>query len=241
MIPNKVHYIWLGGGRHSQLMDVCILSWHKHLSNFEIIEWNEENLNIDKKRKECNFLDECLKRGMWAIASDYIRLKVLYEEGGIYLDTDMQILNNIQNLYDGNNDMLICEETKGTFSCGIMGFEKHHPYVRRILEFYENEIMSDNSGLVTIPCAFNRLQKVEYIKNAIILPPEYFYPFYFNEDFTINCIKDNTYGIHWWSKNWGSKCTEYVFWNTKHLMKNKLKFRVAVVRKTIGFYYHKII
>lgn len=240
MIPDKVHYIWLGNGRHSSLMDSCILSWRRNLPDCEIIEWNESTLNLEEKRKECRFLDECLKRKMWAFASDYLRVKLLYEEGGIYLDTDMEILKDFRELYGADTDMVVGEELLGTLSCGIMGFAPRHPLLERLLQFYELEVMDDPSGLVTAPEAFNRFLTPKLLADAVVLPPVYFYPFYFNETFSLDCVKQDTYGIHWWSASWADNLQKNIFWATKHLSHRPVYKSCIVAKKTLGHIKRKI-
>lgn len=82
MIPKKLHYIWLGKKSKSSLTNMCINSWHRMMPNYEIVEWNEENLDLQQLRKQNRFLDECIKLKLWAFVSDYLRLYVLCEGGG---------------------------------------------------------------------------------------------------------------------------------------------------------------
>lgn len=212
MIPKKIHYIWLGKNSHPNLMDICINSWKEKLPSYKIEEWNEENLDFDITIKKNRFLQECYKKKLWAFLSDYFRIKVLYEEGGVYLDTDMQIIKNIDNLLD--NDFFIGEESEGVISAGIIGVVPRHPLIKKILDFYEEEIW--NEPIFTIPDIITKVINREYslkksgenIKIAdrmIIYPSKYFYPYHFTEEFKYECIKSDTYGIHWWGKSWAQK------------------------------------
>ena len=85
MIPKTIHYCWFGKGEKNPTIQKCLASWREHLSDYNIIEWNEENFDTNKY--------EYTKRGYedkkWAFVSDYARLVILREHGGIYLDTDM--------------------------------------------------------------------------------------------------------------------------------------------------------
>ncbi|MBM6821577.1 glycosyltransferase [Fusobacterium mortiferum] len=212
MIPKKIHYIWLGKNPYPNLMDICINSWREKLPDYEIIEWNEENLNFYEEIKKNRFLKECYERKLWAFLSDYFRIKVLYEHGGVYLDTDMQIVKNIDNLL--LNKFFIGAESEGTISAGIIGVIPKHSLINKILKFYEQDIWSE--PIFTIPDIITRVVKREYEfqqkrdiieidKGMIIYPPRYFYPYYFTENFKYSCIKEDTYGIHWWGKSWGQK------------------------------------
>ena len=90
MIPKKIHYVWVGGGAKSDAIKRCMATWKKHLKDYEIIEWNEQNFDINSNP----FVKAAYEAKKWAYVSDYIRAKVIYEHGGIYLDTDVLILDN---------------------------------------------------------------------------------------------------------------------------------------------------
>ncbi|WP_323067760.1 glycosyltransferase family 32 protein, partial [Limosilactobacillus reuteri] len=92
MIPKKIHFIWLGGGNFDKQSLICVNSAKRILSNYQIVIWTEKNLDLEKIANENKFLRECLKRKLWAFVSDYLRLYILYHYGGIYLDTDVQII-----------------------------------------------------------------------------------------------------------------------------------------------------
>ena len=81
MIQKKIHYIWLGGKQKSKLTEICINSWKRVLPDYEIIEWNENNLEIEELCKENRFFKKCYELKLWAFVSDYIRLYVLYKYG----------------------------------------------------------------------------------------------------------------------------------------------------------------
>ena len=212
MIPKKIHYIWLGKNSYPNLMDICINSWREKLPEYEIIEWNEENLNFYEEIEKNRFLKECYNRKLWAFLSDYFRIKVLYEEGGVYLDTDMQIIKNIDKLL--SNDFFIGAESEKVISAGIIGVIPKHPLMKKILEFYSVAIW--NEPIFTIPDIITRVINREYdfqineditkiTGSMVIYPPRYFYPYHFTEEFKRECIKDDTYGIHWWGKSWTQK------------------------------------
>ena len=116
MIPKKLHYIWLGNNSKPNLMDICINSWREKLPDYEIIEWNESNLDFENEINNNTFLKECLDRKLWAFLSDYFRMKVLYENGGIYLDTDMQIIKSLDEFLE--DDFFIGLESEDVISAG---------------------------------------------------------------------------------------------------------------------------
>ena len=91
MIPKKIHYCWFGKGPKSKLFEKCLASWKKYFPDFEIIEWNEENFDVSSNK----YVKEAYENKKWAFVSDYARLKIIYEEGGIYFDTDVEVLKRI--------------------------------------------------------------------------------------------------------------------------------------------------
>ncbi|WP_426577121.1 glycosyltransferase family 32 protein [Xenorhabdus stockiae] len=91
MIPKKIHYVWVGNQPKPELILKCIDSWKKHLPDYEIIEWNNEKFENIKN----TYSEQAYQNRKWAFVSDYIRLYALYHEGGIYLDTDVEITKNL--------------------------------------------------------------------------------------------------------------------------------------------------
>lgn len=213
MIPKKIHYIWLGKNSKPNLMDICINSWREKLPDYEIIEWNEDNLNFYQEIEKNIFLKECYTRKLWAFLSDYFRMKVLYENGGIYLDTDMQIIKNLDNFL--KDEFFIGLESENIISAGIIGAEKNHKLSKEILKFYDKRIWSE--PIYTSPDIITKVlkenYKFEFEKDVITIPKttiklypaEYFYPYHFTEEFDYSKITKNSCGIHWWGKSWGKK------------------------------------
>lgn len=91
MIPHKIHYCWFGYNRKPRLIERCIASWEKYLPDWEIIEWNESNYNVKKNE----YISEAYKRKKWAFVVDYARFDILNSQGGIFLDTDVELLQPI--------------------------------------------------------------------------------------------------------------------------------------------------
>ena len=90
MIPKKIHYCWFGKNPKPQKVLDCIASWRQLLPEYEIIEWNEKNFDISQNM----YAREAYEAGKYAFVSDFARLKILYDEGGIYLDTDIEVVQN---------------------------------------------------------------------------------------------------------------------------------------------------
>ena len=193
------------------------------MPDYQIIEWNETNFPFEEEFRKCPFLEECYKRQLWAFVSDYMRIHVLFHSGGIYLDTDMYLAKSTASLND--NPVFVGFETEQRVNLAIAGSVSHHPLWDKLLHFYRKEIWS--SELYTVPDIITTVLQRDYglelngklqvLQDSVhVYPREYFYPYFYNEEFTPECIKSETYGIHWWSSSWKSKEAK-VFLRTKHL------------------------
>lgn len=131
MIPKKIHYVWVGGGAKSDNIKRCMATWPKHLKDYEIIEWNEQNFDINSNP----FVKAAYEARKWAYVSDYIRAKVIYEQGGIYLDTDVLILDNFDKFLD-HRAFVGFENPDYPFTA-VFGAEKGHPFVKEMLDYYD--------------------------------------------------------------------------------------------------------
>lgn len=130
-IPKKIHYVWVGGKEKPENIKKCMKTWKKHLQGYEIIEWNESNFDIDSHP----FTKSAYKAKKWAYVSDYIRAYVLYNEGGIYLDTDILVVDNLDILLQ-NRAFVGFENPDYPFTA-CFGAEKEHPLLKKILNYYD--------------------------------------------------------------------------------------------------------
>ena len=96
MIPKKIHYCWFGGNEMPEVVIKCIKSWKEIMPDYEIIRWDESNYDV----KKCKFISDAYAEKKWAFVSDYARLDILYDHGGIYLDTDVEVLKSLNDLLD---------------------------------------------------------------------------------------------------------------------------------------------
>lgn len=241
MIPKKVHYIWLGNGKKSNLANICLCTWYEHLDEYEIVEWNERNLDIDELCSKNRFLSECRKRKLWAFMADYLRLYVLYHYGGIYMDVDVQVLKPFDDLL--NDKVFIgyeyfSEESDDvvTHGTGIIGAEAHNPIIKKCLDFYDEEIW--NSDEYYIPAIFTLIFNKSNPKDYIIYPVDYFAPYDYRKSFDFSCITDNTYTIHWFAASWHENINIVLFLQTKHI-KHPIMKKMVQLKKLLGYYRRK--
>lgn len=241
MIPKKIHYIWLGSGNKSNFINICISSWYEHLQDYEIVEWNEKNLDIEELCQNNKFLAECRNRKLWAFMADYLRLYVLYQYGGIYMDTDVQVLKSFDDLL--HNKVFIGYEyfskdrddfiTHGT---GVIGSEPNNPIIKKCLDFYDQEIW--DTDVYFIPTIFTLMFKESNPMDYKIYPVDYFAPYDYRKSFNPACITTNTHTIHWFAANWRENKNIGLFLQTKHI-KNPLKKKMAQVKNLLGYYKRK--
>lgn len=208
MIPKKIHYCWFGRNPKPKLAEKCIASWKKYCPDYEIIEWNEENFDIDKYP----YARYCLDNQKYAFLSDFARLVIIVEQGGIYFDTDVEVVRNLDSLlkyeafYGFENDEYVAS--------GLgFGAEKGQITLQKMLEEYSDLGKEDGTfdfkgcprlnteALVKLGLQQNGEE--QEVAGAHIFSAEYFNPF---EDAT-GLLKstENTYTIHWYAKSWMSK------------------------------------
>lgn len=240
MIPKKVHYIWLGGKPKDKLTEICLLTWKDKMPDYEFIEWNEENLDLDKISEESEYFAECRKRNLYAFMADYLRIKILYEQGGIYIDTDVQAIKNLDKLL--KKDLLLgyeectIDKVNKQIGTGLIAAEKGQWFIKKVFEFYNKEIMKSDMYIIPVIMTniYNNLSEKEKAKIEI-LPMDYFSPYDSGggKTFSQNMITENTYAIHWFSYSWGKfKNRKWV--QVKHI-KNPIKRIIKIICNRIEF------
>ena len=132
MIPKIIHYVWVGGNPKPKNIQRCMKTWTKHLQDYQIIEWNEQNFDIHENK----YVEQAYQAKKWAFVSDYIRAKAVYEMGGIYMDTDVLVLDNLHDLL-GNSAFVGFENKENPFTA-VFGAEKGHPLIKDMLSYYDD-------------------------------------------------------------------------------------------------------
>lgn len=174
-IPKKIHYCWFGGQSKPKKIKECLASWDI-LDNYEIIEWNESNFDINCN----NYVKQAYENKKYAFVSDYARLKVLYEHGGIYLDTDIEVKKDLSDFL--NNDLFLGFMYNSLLGTAVIGASKNNKIIKDLLGKYENKKLKyePNNNMFTEYFLNNyssfRLnnQYQELHDNVKIYPKEYF-------------------------------------------------------------------
>ena len=130
-IPKKIHYVWVGGKEKPKAIQKCMKTWKKHLKDYEIVEWNETNFDINSHP----FVKKAYENRKWAFVSDYIRAYAIYNQGGVYLDTDVLVLDNLDSLL--NNRAFVGYERPDFPFTAVFGAEAGHPLVKEMLYYYD--------------------------------------------------------------------------------------------------------
>ena len=206
MIPKKIHYCWFGGNPLPQLAVECINSWKKYCPDYEIIEWNEKKFDIN----HCAYVKEAYENKKYAFVTDYVRLYVMYNYGGIYMDTDVEVVSSLDKF-------LIHKAFSGFESdtyipTGIMASEKGFELFEHLLSYYKDKHFIDKDGILDMTTntriitemltkkGFVPNGKFQIVDGFALYPRDYFCPL---EDATgIMYRTSNTATIHWFNKSW---------------------------------------
>lgn len=218
MIPKKIHYCWFGRNPLPKSAKRCIASWKKYFPDYEIVEWNEDNYDVFK----IEYTKQAYEAKKYAFVSDYARFDILYHEGGVYFDTDVEVIKSFE-------DILI----NGAFmGCEIDGAndtkdDKRYPCVnpglgiavapglgiyKEILDFYATELFLREDGAINTETVVTKttkilrehglqdIQGVQSIAGITIYPKEYFNPL--NNNTGELDKTEKTHSIHWYSMTW---------------------------------------
>ena len=235
-IPKIIHYVWFGKKRKSKLTEICINSWRRNLPDYKIVEWNEDNVDIAELSRKSVFFKKCYELELWAFVSDYVRLYVLYKEGGIYLDTDVEIIKSFNPFL--NEKMFLGYEVDDYIGTAVIGSMPKHHAIKRLLEFYEKDIW--DVDFYNNPIIFKYLIEKEPSEflDCSIFPMDYFSPYHPRLIYTKPVETENTIAIHWYTQNWNMNRKGYVFLRCKHV-RGYLNRGIKMARTTMSYYRKK--
>lgn len=206
MIPKIIHYCWFGGKELPFEVKKCIESWKKMCPDYDIIRWDESNFDVGQHP----FVGAAYEAKAWAFVSDYARLKVVYENGGIYLDTDVELLKNLDSLREKRCYIGI-QQNEYLCNTGLgFGATKSNPVVQKMLKSYDDLAFSPSRAHELACPALNDAVIRSYgvvsnceiteLDEVTVYPPRYFDP-YGGE----NLLCEETYSIHHYAASWTSK------------------------------------
>lgn len=208
MIPKKIHYCWFGGNPLPELAKKCIASWKKYCPDYEIVEWNESNFDIHC----CDYVREAYAAKKWAFVSDVARLYALVNHGGIYMDTDVEVIKPL--------DDILCYEAVSGFEAetriptGLMACREGQPLFEELLREYDDIHflredgscdMTTNVTRITNACLKYGLRldnTLQTVNGFTLFPCDYFCP---KDCRTLETkLTPNTYVIHHFDGSWVS-------------------------------------
>lgn len=209
MIPKVIHYCWFGSNEKPKSVQKYIKNWEKMLPDFEIKEWNESNCNLEN---EIPYVKEAYKVKKYAFVSDYIRLKKLYEYGGIYFDTDIEVVKSFDECLNGQ--VVLGLQSLGNISTAFMATEKGNNFFKECLDSYKKRHFVKEDGTydttsinVTMDPFAEKygldLYKDEFQKTEhgiTMYPIDYFSAFDIEAWHPV--ITDNTYTVHNMASSW---------------------------------------
>lgn len=207
IIPKKIHYMWLGGKNIPPGLQNCINSWHKYCPDYEIIRWDESNYDVEK----CIYMKQAYHHKKYGFVPDYARLDILYNYGGIYMDTDVELVRNLDNL--------LCQEAFssvekwqvinfGGCSGAVRGHSSLQPFLRawEAREFIKEDGTQDilSSGYVDTRVALDNGYVLngrnQNVMGMNIYTYDYFHPYDYMSGKTE--VTDDTYAIHHFNGSW---------------------------------------
>ncbi len=209
MIPKKIHYCWFGGNEKPKLFEKCYKSWAKYCPDYEIVEWNESNFDLSA----CPlYVQQAYEAKKWAFVTDYVRLKVVYDNGGIYLDTDVELKKNLDFLL--NRKAFFGFESGKYIATGLgFGAEKGSEILCEIMQDYEEIPFIKEDGSLDLTACPERNTKIFLAHglkqddskqildgDILILPTVYLCPIdYLTGNFTRSKY---TVSVHWFTASW---------------------------------------
>ena len=207
MIPRRIHYCWYGGKKKPQLVTRCMESWKRFCPDYEIICWDEENTDF----RYNEYLWEAYQKKKWAFVTDVVRLMAVYQSGGIYLDTDVELLKPLDPLL--MDQAFLAKETQERVATGLgFGAEARHWVTDLLLQDYNKaHFLLENGQLDQTACPkrITRVLKeiglkdgcdIQNIGGCLIYQPEYFCPKQY--DSKVVNLTEHTYSIHHYHGSW---------------------------------------
>ncbi len=211
-----IHYFWFGGNPKSKLIEKCIASWHKYFPDFEIKEWNEENFDVRQNK----YISQAYDAKKYAFVSDFARFKVLYDEGGLYFDTDVEVVKSFYNMLE--NEAFAAFETEKYIAPGLVIWAKEpgNEIIAEMLADYESSTFINPDGTLnqaTVGVRFTSILEnygikpdngtVQVCGSFTLYPREFFCPL--NDLTGVMNKTENTCAIHWFAKSWLDKKIVY--------------------------------
>lgn len=258
MIPKTIHYCWFGREEMPELAKKSIESWRRYCPDYKIVQWNEENYDI---KSSIDYVKEAYQNKAWSFVSDYVRLDIIYNNGGIYLDTDVELIKSLDSMLE--QECFLAMETSGYIATGLgFGAIKKSKAVEMMMDEYEGvHYVLANNIFDKTPCptrntrpfinvGFKERYEVQSLDMCNVYPPEYFCPLdYETKDYNLT---KNTISIHHYNESWITEdekrlrreVDEYSKMHGRFslfLFKNKREFELTCSKKNIISFFKYVL
>lgn len=234
MIPKVIHYCWFGGAPLPEKEKKCMESWKKFAPDYQIIQWDETNYDVSSNK----YMYDAYKMKKWGFVPDYARFDIIYQHGGIYLDTDVELVRPLDELLE--NHAYMGFESGKQVNGGIgFGAEPHNPVIKGLRDMYDNlSFIKDDGEINLVPSPHyitEYLMKLglrdddsmQMIQGMKIYPTEYFAP----KDYYSNKLHltENTFSIHQYSASWLSPKKKFLT-KVRRVIGEKNYFRLVDIK-----------
>lgn len=239
-IPKIIHYCWFGGNPKPKLAEKCIKSWKKFCPDYEIIEWNEQNFDLQQAPA---YVRQAYEAKKWAFVTDYVRLYAMIAQGGIYMDTDVEVVKPLDEFlhyraFSGFEDGI-------HVSTGVMACEKGHPMFQKMLQYYDTASFYNPDGSMNLTTNVETVTRLwlqhglqqnncfQLLDGIAIYPKDVFSPVSYE---TMELERtENTHTIHWFSGSWHTeeekrKKKKY----DAYLRREQMKYNLSRLPNKIG-------
>ena len=211
MIPKIIHYCWFGRNPIPEKDKRCIESWGNFCPDFEVVRWDENNYDVNK----ILYTEQAYQKKRWAFVTDYARLDVIFQYGGIYLDTDVELLRSLEPLlkHHAFAGLEFADGVQYSIATGLgFGAEPHSPIIRDMRDIYRNMQFLNQDGTentLTTPAwvtamlkkrGFVQENRMQEVDGLTVYPTEYFSPKEYQTGRVH--ITPNTYSIHHYYGSW---------------------------------------
>lgn len=230
MIPKVIHYCWFGDGKMSTLHRRCIESWEKYCPGYKIQLWSEDNSDIDN-----DYCRAAIRQRKWAFVADWVRFDVLYKHGGIYLDTDLELIRPIDSLL-GGEDCVIARESGRSIATAFIACGAADPVMAKAREIMLQDL-ARRKIFVSSPLIVMEALAGEAGRRSIVLPAASFYPFNpFDHDnpnnarqFMYGDVTADTFGVHHYgvTASWGNRPLRRLYYRLMKLARLRASWNIS--------------
>lgn len=245
MLPKTIHYCWFGRNPLPESALKCIESWKKYFPDYEIKEWNEDNFDVNI----IPYTREAYEAKKYAFVSDYARFWILYNFGGIYFDTDVEVIRPMDDIAAKGAFMGVEVPSNGTklpmVNPGLgIGARPDNKIFKEVLDYYQSLHFLNEDGTpnpvtvvthttkVLVENGLRNVNTIQQVGNIWIYPVDYFNPL--NDNTGVLKITENTRSIHWYSKSWEKKRNPFVSWLSRRIHRYFGVHSLKWLKKLIG-------